>query len=99
MTDTLLIEAVEKAYAACSGNLRGDRKLLSGFATLLVPEEKNGYWRTLVRLLRCRENRRASPHAGHALPEDIIYRHQTAIDAAWDADETMEIHAGDALRR
>lgn len=92
MTDTLLIESLEKAYAACTGSLRGDRKLLSGFATLLVPETMDGYggrWSDFYDVAKIAGGR----HAGHALPEDILYRYQVATDATWDRDETMEIYA------
>jgi len=92
MSDTLLLESVEKAYAACTGNLRGDRKLLSGFATLLVPEAMNGYggrWSDFGDVAKIAGRH----HAGHALPEDILFRLQSVTDATWDSDETTEIHA------
>lgn len=89
MSDTLLLESVERAFAQCTNNLRADRKVLGGFVPLLVPEERNGFggrWIDACDVARIA----GRAISGYALMDDILLARQNATDS-WDADQVTEI--------
>ncbi|HEX2594040.1 MAG TPA: acyl-CoA dehydrogenase family protein [Rhizomicrobium sp.] len=91
MKDTLLIESVEKAYAGCTGNLRGDRTILRDFVLLLVPEDKNGYGGRWVDAYEVAKIAGRS-ESGYALTDDIVFRHIETSDADWPEDRMVEAY-------
>lgn len=91
MKDTLLIESAEKAYAGCTGNLRGDRKLLWGFVTLLVPEDQNGYGGRWVDACDVAKIAGRSD-SGYALTDDIVFRHIETSAEEWPEDRMVEAY-------